>query len=209
MSKHLRTVEKIPDRIIGAHLEGNPALSIVIGYAPTEVSDKDDKTNFYDQLQDAIENIPTHNTIVLLGDFNARIGQDSHTANPRVIGKFTYHDQTNENGELLTSSCERHNLRPTQFRFPHPKGRVWTWEHPSDQRAQLDHIIINAKWLNSVRNCRAYWSVELDSDHRVVSAIVRISLRIHDANPVKRKRYDWKKLEPVPIRVATRTEESL
>ena len=205
MSKHLRTVEKVSDRIIGAHLEGNPALSIVIGYAPTEGSDKDDKTNFYEQLQDALENIPTHNTVVLLGDFNARIGQDSHTANPRVTGKFTFHDQTNENGELLTSFCERHNLPPTQFRFPYPKGRVWTWEHPSGQRPQLDHIIINAKWLNSVRNCRAYWSVELDSDHRIVSALVKISLRIQGANPIKRKRYDWKKLEPVP----TRTEESL
>lgn len=35
MSKHLRTVEKVSDRIIKAHLEGNPALSIVIGYATT------------------------------------------------------------------------------------------------------------------------------------------------------------------------------
>ena len=198
MSKHLRTVEKVSDRIIEAHLEGNPALSLVIGYAPTEGSDIDDKTNFHDQLQDAIENIPTHNTVVLVGDFYARVGQDSHTANPRVIGKFTYHDQTNENGELLSSFCERHNLRPTQFRFPHPKGRVWTQEHPSGQRAQLDYIIINAKWLNSARNW-AYGSVKLDSDHRIVSATVKIGLRIQGANPVKRKRCDWKKLEPAPI----------
>ncbi|XP_068704500.1 craniofacial development protein 2-like [Montipora foliosa] len=200
MSKHLSVVEKVSDRIIEAHLEGNPAMSIVIGYVPTEGSDIDDKTNFYDQLQDAIENIPTHNTIVLVGDFNARIGQDSHTTNPRVIGKSTYHDQTNENGELLTRFCERHNLRPTQFRFPHPKGRVWTWEHPSGQRAHLDHIIVNAKWLNSVRNCRAYGSVELDSDRRIVSVTVKISLRIQGANPVKPKRYNWNKLESVSNR---------
>ena len=106
LGKHLRTVKKVSDRIIEAHLEGNPALSIVIGNAPTEGSDIDDKTNFYNQLQDAKENIPTHNTIVLVGDFNARIGQDSHTANPRVIGKFTYHDQRNENGELLNAAAK-------------------------------------------------------------------------------------------------------
>lgn len=100
----------------------------------------------------------------------------------------------------MTSFCERHNLRPTQFRFLHPKGRVWTWQHPSGQRAQLDHIIINAKWLNSVRNCRAYGFVDLESDHRIVSATVKISLRIQGANLVKCKRHDWKKLEPVPIR---------
>jgi len=81
-------------------------------------------------------------------------------------------------------------------------------EHLSGQRAQLDHVIINAKWLNSLRNCRAYGSVELDSDHRIVSATVKSSLRIQAANPVKCKQCDWKKLEPVPIKkgVPTRTD---
>lgn len=85
MSKHLRTVEKVSDRIMEAHLEGNPALFLVIGYAPTEESDIDDKTNFYDQPQDAIENIPTHNTIVLVGGFNARIGQDTMTKQTKMV----------------------------------------------------------------------------------------------------------------------------
>ena len=78
-SKQLRAVEKVSDRIIVAYLEGNPALSILVAYAPTEGADLEDKSEFYGNLQDAVENIWTHNCTLLIGDFNARIGQDSHT----------------------------------------------------------------------------------------------------------------------------------
>ena len=63
------------------------------------------------------------------------------------------------------------------------------------QHAQLDHIIINTEWLNSVRNCRACRTVEIGSDHRIVSVTIKIRLRIQGANLVKRKRFDWKMLD--------------
>ena len=80
---------------IVAYLEGNPTLSIVVAYAPTEGADLEDKSEFWKF---------THNCTVLIADFNARIGQDSHTTKPRVIDKNTYHDLTNSNGELLSDS---------------------------------------------------------------------------------------------------------
>ena len=51
---------------------------------------------------------------------------------------------------------------------------------------------------NSVRNCRAYNTGELDSDHRIVSATVKISLRIQGANQVKSKSYNWNRLTNDP-----------
>ena len=38
--------------------------------------------------------------------------------------------------------------------------------------------------------------VKLDSDHRILSATVKISLRIQGANPVKRKHYNWNSVMP-------------
>ena len=38
-------------------------------------------------------------------------------------------------------------------------SRLWTWMHPGGTTNQLDHILINSKWTNSIRNCRAYNSV--------------------------------------------------
>ena len=172
--------QALSDRIIIGYLEGNPVLIVVVAYAPNEAAITEEKADFYDKLQDAIESIPHHNVIVMTSDFNARIGQDSHITNPGIIGTYTYYDSMNTNGELLASFCEHNNLRPTQLRFPQPKHRMLAWEHTSGQHAQLDHIIniINGKWLNSARNCRAYRTVELGSDCRIVSVTIKISLRI-------------------------------
>ena len=48
---------------------------------------------FYEELRGAIESIPQHNVIAIIGDFNAPIGKDD--------GTFTYHQHTNRNGSLL------------------------------------------------------------------------------------------------------------
>ena len=91
--------------------------------------------------------------------------------------------------------CEEFQLRPAQMRFPHPRHRLWTWMHPSGSTHQLDHILINNKLKNSLRNCRAYNSVDLDSDHRIVSIRLVCTLRTSRAKPCKRPKFYWKKLQ--------------
>ena len=90
-----------------------------------------------------------------------------------------------------------HNLRPAQLRFPHPHGTLWTWSHPAGLKHQLDHILINSKWVNSLCNCRAYNSVELNSDHRIVSIQFDLltSLRSNKKTRCKRPKFNWKKLK--------------
>ena len=55
---------------------------------------------------------------------------------------------------------------------------MWSWQHPNGAKAQLDHILMRCRWTNSLRNCRSYSSIEVDSDHRIVSASTKISLRV-------------------------------
>ena len=77
------------DRIIAAHLEGNPKVCIISAYAPTETSSDEAKNSFYDDLSEVLLSIPPHTVVVLTGDFNARLGRDSYTTNKRVIGVRT------------------------------------------------------------------------------------------------------------------------
>ena len=58
-------------------------------------------------------------------------------------------------------------------------------------KAQLDHILISGKWINSIENVRAYNCVELNSDHRILSAKVKISLRAPKELKCKRIKYNW------------------
>ena len=45
-------------------------------------------------------------------------------------------------------------------------------------KAQIDYVLINKKWENSAMNCKAYSSFEgVSSDHRIVTAKIRLSLR--------------------------------
>lgn len=136
-----------------------------------------------------------HNFLIVAGDFNARIGADYNLTSPNTVGKHTYHDITNNNGFKLTTLCEMLQLIPIQSKVEQPKNRIWTWTHPKGNLAQIDHILVRAKWVNSVRNCRSYSTIALDSDHRIVTADFPSLRRQKKSNTIKKNNnYDWKQL---------------
>jgi len=178
---------------LAAEFNCNPELTIVIAYVPTENATEDTKDKFYQDLHDYVQSIPVHNLLIVAGDFNARVGMDSHRLNPAVIGRYAYHTTSNDNGERL-DACEALSLRPLQHQFPTPRRRQWTWTHTSVSNAQLDHILIRAKWINSARNCRSYSSVELDSDHQITVARIEVSLRCNKIKSNNGRELDWESI---------------
>ena len=62
--------------------------------------------------------------------------------------------------------------------FPEKTWSVMDAQSPNDFKSQIDFIIINKKWKNSVQNCRAYNSFNsIASDHRIITADIKLSLR--------------------------------
>ena len=65
-------------RIIKATLGGGSRktsrLHILSCYAPTFAASRAEKDNFFNYLQEALDEIPPNETYVILGDFNARVG---------------------------------------------------------------------------------------------------------------------------------------
>ena len=98
-------------------------------------------------------------------------------------------------GKRLVNLCQEYKLRPAQTRFPQPRNRLWTWMHPGGPTHQLDHILINNKWINSLRNCMVYNTVEQDSDHRILRILLSISFRTSEGKLCKKPKFDWKKLQ--------------
>ncbi|CAH2103435.1 unnamed protein product [Euphydryas editha] len=78
----------ISDRIIilRLHLENNNYINIISVYAPTMDRDDSIKNQFYQELGNCIDGIRHREQILLLGDFNARVGRD-FVAWPRVLGR--------------------------------------------------------------------------------------------------------------------------
>ena len=111
----LQNVEVISERILHATFHGNPRRSITVVYAPTECGPSTAKDDFYASLAEHLEQLKRHDINLVVGDFNARIGTDSHHTHPEVVGRYCYHDQTNDNGERLatcawSTTSVRHSL---------------------------------------------------------------------------------------------------
>ena len=75
------------------------ALHLVSVYAPTLPTEDQIKDEFYDRLNVTLNRIPVNDHLLLLGDFNARVGAN-HAAWPDIIGHFSI-GKMNENGQSL------------------------------------------------------------------------------------------------------------
>ena len=100
--KLLLAVERVSKRIIKASFQGNPALTVIVAYTPTEGDGDENKVNFYRNFRKSLESVAQHNFLAVLGDFNARLGSDD--------ALFTASPETSDNGRRLLEVMEEHQL---------------------------------------------------------------------------------------------------
>ena len=166
----LKGVERVSDRILIAKFRGNPAMTVIVAYAPTESADDTTKDEYFGKLRTALDSVPLHDFLAVLTDANARFGPDD--------AQNTYNEVTNSNGRLHLEIMEEYKLEPANTLFEKRRGKLWTWRSPQNTLHQIDYVLVRSKWRNSVKNCEAYSSFNsLNSDHRVVTASVSLSLR--------------------------------
>ncbi|CAB4029096.1 Hypothetical predicted protein, partial [Paramuricea clavata] len=108
-------------------LKGKRYATIVSCYAPTMTNPDDIKDKFYEELDTIIASTPKQDKLVVLGDFNARVGSDVE-AWDEVIGKHGV-GSCNSNGLLLLRLCAEHHLSVTNTLFQLPIRNKTTWMH--------------------------------------------------------------------------------
>ena len=69
-------------------------------YAPDSSYSESEIDLMYDQVQYLINNLPPSHKYIILGDWNAKVGDDSEVNWPIVVGKFGVRE-CNERGERL------------------------------------------------------------------------------------------------------------
>ena len=68
----------VSSRLITICLKASPFnITIIQSYVPTTDYDDDDIEDFYDQLQEVIDQAPKKDIPVEQGDWNAKIGEDA------------------------------------------------------------------------------------------------------------------------------------
>ena len=147
----LASIQAHSERILIANFQGNPATTVIVNYCPTNVANEDIIEGHYDNLRSAIDSIPAHNVLIVVGDFNARVGPED--------AKFIYHSETNRNGKYLVELAVEKSLIISNTRFQKRNGKLWTYISPVGSKYQLDYILVRRKWQNSLMNAEAYSSV--------------------------------------------------
>ncbi|GFR93940.1 RanBP-type and C3HC4-type zinc finger-containing protein 1 [Elysia marginata] len=177
----------------GCRLRGwHNNTSIIQCYAPTNDNEEDIKDLFYEQLQAELSEIPRHDVITLIGDLNAKVGDEIIGAE-RTMGIHGC-GSINNNGERLVELCASNDLVIGGTLFEHPAIHKLTWYSPSDKN-QIDHIAINNTWRRSLLDVRVKRGADVGSDHLLVIASLRLKLRRTDRRDMHKKRLDVNKLK--------------
>ena len=196
-SKNITGFHAISDRVLLVKLKNlHHSLSLIQAYAPTSDASDAEINCFYEELNDALKKCKHGEMEIIMGDFNAKVGQ---TAFDKCVGNHGL-GQRNERGVTLIEWCQEHNLCIANTCFDKHPRKLWTWKSPNDQtRNQIDYIIVPQKFRTSILDDNAYPSADCDSDHNPV--VAKFRLRLQKRKKTERKtKLDWN---------ACRTNESI
>ena len=165
--------------------------TIISAYAPTLSTCDEDKEAFYESLNLLVKSTPSSNKLIILGDFNARVGQDNvcwkGVLGPHGLGKM------NGNGLLLLTMCTETDLTITNSLFRMANKYKTTWMHPRSKHWHLIYyVIVRRRDIRDVQITRAMRGAECWTDHRLVKSILSMHLAL--THRKKNKAYSGQEL---------------
>ncbi|KAJ4438077.1 hypothetical protein ANN_14016 [Periplaneta americana] len=174
----VKKVEFISDRLSYLVLKGRWCDIVVINaHAPTEEKDDHIKDSFYEELEHTFDQLPRYHMKILLGDFNAKVGQED-IFKP-AIGKESIHITSNVNGVRLVNFATSKNLIVKSTTFSHKGIHEYTWTSPDGlTHNQIDHILIDKRRHTSIVDIRTFRGADCNSDHYLVIGELRERLSV-------------------------------
>ena len=123
-------------------------INLLSAYAPTLAASAEVKDAFYNQQESLIQGISRREYLIILEDFNARVGSDNE-AWPNCLGNFDV-GKCNDNGQRLLELCSFQELCVANTFFCIKKHHRVSWRHPRSKHwHQLDLTITRRRFLQS------------------------------------------------------------
>nr|VZI19876.1 unnamed protein product [Spirometra erinaceieuropaei] len=155
---------------------GGKFATIISAYALQMSSPDATRDKFYDDLRALLATASKADKLIVLGDFNARVGTD-HTAWRGVLGPHGLRG-SKDNGRLLLRTCAEHRLMLTNTFFCLPEREKATWRHPrSRQWHLLDYVLVRRRDQRDVLVTKVIAGADGWTDHRLVISKMRIRLQ--------------------------------
>ena len=122
--------------------ENHLIITVIQVYVPTTNAKEAEVEWFCEDLQDLLELTPKIDVIVIIGDWNAKVGSQEI---PGVTGKFGLRVQ-NKAGRRLTEFCQENALVIENTLFQQHKRWLYTWTSPDGQYGnKVDYTRCNQK----------------------------------------------------------------
>ena len=123
-------------------------------------------------LSDVVVRIKDKDSVLLMGDFNARIGNRTQ-GYEKVMGKFGEDMEANRNGKQLLDFCASMGLVITNSFFKHKNIHRYTWE-ARGTRSIIDYVITDQELRKAVRDTRVFRGFFDDTDHYLICSEIAI-----------------------------------
>lgn len=174
--------------------------SIINVHAPTDEKTDEDKEGFYSDLESVYNQCPKHDIKIIIGDMNAKIGQEN-IYRP-TIGKYSLHNISNDNGTRLIDCAASLGMSIVSTYFQHRRIHKMTWRSPDGVTYnQIDHVLIDIRHATDVMDVRSFRGANMDSDHYLVGTRLRARIcNIRKEKSGETKRYNLQALKRDDVR---------
>ncbi|XP_078077501.1 LOW QUALITY PROTEIN: uncharacterized protein LOC144499261 [Mustelus asterias] len=157
-------------------LQNRNQATLISAYAPLNEQSDEMKDKFYEELEALLSAVSSTDKLILLGDFNARVGCNSAFWSG-VVGRHGV-GKCNSNGLLLMKTCAAHALLITKTTFRLPTRNKTCWMHPHSKHWHLiDYVIVRRKDRQDVRVTKAMCGADCWTDHRFIVSKMRLRIR--------------------------------
>ena len=177
----------ISERIIKIRLYCAPIhITVIAVYSPINPTTKQmsvENDKCYKDLHDTLNDVSKKDMIIIMGDLNARVGNDQQQRHQHVarssVGPFTT-DIENENGSRLMDFCEINHIIVSNTFFKHKLVHQTSWMHPRNKIwHMIDCTLVNKKFRSSVEDVRMLTGAagSIGTNHHLMRAKIKIHLK--------------------------------
>ena len=114
--KSLNAVETISSRSMTASYNGDTTVTIISCYSRSNISDEEDKDQFYFDVTTATRSIPKHNISLVEGDMSARLCKKDARCDKKDARCSVYKNVTSENEKRLLDYMLEYRLQSLNTR---------------------------------------------------------------------------------------------